>query len=62
VGTFAKSSPWTRAQRLDRALQAGITRIAATTIKLERQRMRAELATLTRALERDLIAPDDFVR
>lgn len=50
------------AERLDRDLQPGITKIAATAIRLERQRMRADLATLTTALERDLIAPDDFVR
>ena len=50
------------AQLLDRDLQVGMTKIAATAIKLERQRMRADLVTLTRALERDLIAPDDSVR
>jgi hypothetical protein len=50
------------AQRLDRDLQAGMTKIGAALSKLERQRMRADLATLARALECDLIAPDDFVR
>jgi hypothetical protein len=50
------------AQRLDRDLQSGMAKIAAALTKLERQRMRADLATLTRALECDLIAPDDFVR
>jgi hypothetical protein len=49
------------AQRLDRDLRPGMTKIAAAATKLERQRMRADLGTLTRALERDLIAPDDFV-
>lgn len=50
------------AERFDRDLHAGVAEIAATAVRLERERMRAELATLTTALERDLIAPDDFVR
>lgn len=50
------------AQRLDRELRPGIAEIAAALTKREQQRMRADLATLTRALECDLIAPDDFVR
>jgi uncharacterized Zn finger protein len=50
------------AERLDRDLQPGVTKIAVTVIGLERARMRADVATLTAALERDLIAPEDFVR
>ena len=50
------------AARLDRDLQVGVTKIATTAIKLDRARMRTDLATLTTALERDLIAPDDFMR
>jgi hypothetical protein len=50
------------AQRLDCDLERGVAQIAAELAMLERMNMRAEVTALTEALERDLIAPDDFVR
>jgi hypothetical protein len=48
------------AQRLDRDLDRGLERIATALFRLDRATMRAEADTLTAALERDLIGPEDF--
>lgn len=55
-------APDASAKRLDRDLQLGLMDIAAAARRLERARMRADVVTLKKALERDLIAPDDFSR
>jgi hypothetical protein len=48
------------ADEYDRALERGAYRIARTASDLEWQRMLADIETLCVALERDLIAADDF--
>ena len=44
------------------ALDRGVDQVARRVAMLERRRLRAELESLTIALARDLIGPDDFVR
>jgi hypothetical protein len=51
-----------QAQRYDRELARGVAEVAAALVRLEQERMIADSDTLTAALERDLIGPDDFRR
>ena len=44
------------------ALDRGVDQIARRVAVLERRRLQAEVESLTIALERDLIGPDDFAR
>jgi hypothetical protein len=50
------------ARRFDRDLDRGQVKIAAAVARLDRERMIADCAALTAALERDLIDPGDFCR
>jgi hypothetical protein len=50
------------AMRLDRNVAPGMCRIAASLRRLDRETMRADAETLARALQRDLLLPDDFRR
>ena len=50
------------AKRLDGQLDRGLAKIAAALVRRDRERMIADADTLTVALERDLIDPDDFCR
>jgi hypothetical protein len=51
-----------QAQGYDRELARGAAAVAAALVRLEQERMVADFDTLTAALERDLIGPDDFRR
>jgi hypothetical protein len=50
------------AKRFDAELDWGQDKIAAAVARLDRERMIADVETLTTALERDLIDPGDFCR
>jgi hypothetical protein len=49
-----------QAREFDRALDHGVHRIGRTVRRLERERMQADVESLSIALERDLIGADDF--
>jgi hypothetical protein len=51
-----------QAQRYERELTRGVAEVAAALARLEQECMIADSDTLTAALERDLIGPDDFRR
>lgn len=50
------------AQRFEHELDRGVKQIAAAFVRLDRARMIADSDTMTAALERDLVDPDDFCR
>jgi hypothetical protein len=49
-------------KQLERDLEPGLRRIAATVDRLDHERMLREVEAFTAALDRDLIGPDDFAR